>query len=89
MSDSLPKVAELNDSNYCCWELEMAAWLRVKGWWSVVLGKLPCPSSPEAGKDASEHRLRWLDANSRAAGAIFLCISEDERHALLSTQLRP
>src|SRR5215469_655938 len=44
MSTETPKVQLLTSTNWNQWELDMSFWLRFKGWWGYVSGRIVEPS---------------------------------------------
>ena len=78
-ADSLPKIEALALGRWSTWNTEISAWLPIKGWYSVVSGALPRPTAPAPGETPSTAYKEWLDIDSRAAGALILSISPEER----------
>ena len=79
MSNNLPKVEQLALGRWNTWNVEISAWLRIKGWYAVVSGSTTCPPAPVADATPTQSYKDWLDVDSRSAGALILSISPEER----------
>jgi hypothetical protein len=42
-----PEIEKLTSTNYNDWSIEMEAWLRAHGLWTIVNGKSKCPSDAD------------------------------------------
>ncbi|EGN94930.1 hypothetical protein SERLA73DRAFT_61923, partial [Serpula lacrymans var. lacrymans S7.3] len=63
----------LSGTNYPQWSDEMQAWLMTKGLWRLVSGT---EKRPETDAEAQE---KWELRAEKAAGALYLNISKDQR----------
>ena len=86
MSNDSPKVKPLSAGGWNQWELEMSSWLRFKGWWGYISGRVREPSPPAVGDLPGAARIQWEDAVERAAGAIMLSLSREEQDAVREHQ---
>src|ERR1700742_2215325 len=86
MSNDSPKVKPLSAGGWNQWELEMSSWLRFKGWWGYISGRVQEPSPPAVGDLPGAARIQWEDAVERAAGTIMLSLSREEQDAVREHQ---
>src|ERR1700742_92947 len=86
ISNNSPKVKPLSAGGWNQWELKMSSWLRFKGWWGYISGRVREPSPPAVGDLPGAARIQWEDAVERAAGAIMLSLSREEQDAVREHQ---
>ena len=85
MPESIPKFAALKIGGFAAWEPQMVAYLRFKGWFTVVNDKYkrPVATDPDAPTLKEQEDIDWWDdTDERAAGAITLALSSEEVIAL-------
>jgi len=85
MPESLPKFAPLKMGGFAAWQPQMTAWLRFKGWFTVVDDKYKRTVPKDTTKVTKEEQDKmdwWDDAGERAAGAITLALATEEVIAL-------
>jgi len=87
MSDHLPKIL-LRLGNFPDWDDQFSGWAMYQGYWGIVSGDTKCPDPAASTAKAKEAELQnneiaaWKDVDQRAAGAILLMLSAEERTAL-------
>jgi len=81
MPESLPKFAPLKMGGFAAWQPQMTAWLRFKGWFTVVNDKYKRTVPKDTTKVTKEEQDEmdwWDDADEHAAGAITLALATEE-----------
>ena len=79
---STHRFEKLRVGNYAQWRGDCSAALMVKGWLRITQGKemKPTPKDPKAPTEAEQEKMdAWEEKALRAAGEIYLSLSDDQK----------